>query len=286
MACKENVADIKRLTGTKAERFIFSGHLPDVPHIVSEHVCRPKCFGKFWPKNLDDFLDWELNEKNIASRPPGKGKHQSAPIAGGHVVYVGKHKDKRGSDRVERVYCAFEVLRMSPRFVAMHTSGKGGTIHAIERLVAGHLGKRLRQGKRGRPRAGPVKFTSFEKTGTIYSLWRNFRARRSWLGQCPDPIVARHLNRYWWVRRFDAAIERARRRGDVSEASERAITRRIMKGARTGKEIHWEFVGAVEAPPAVDAKGRPDPGERARWSWGQARPPRHVRRGAGCVRGG
>lgn len=235
MALPANVADIKPRANTETGDFIFSGQLPDVPNVVCGHICRPKCFGKLWPKSLDGFLDWELDEKNFASRPPGKGKHQSAPIAGRHVAYLGKHKDKRGSDLVERVYCAFEVLRLSPRFVAQHPSGKGGQTYTIERLIAARLNNRLGQSKRGRRRVGAdLKFLPFEKTGTVYSLWRSFRARHPWSAHCPDPVVARHLNLYWRVRNFDAAIGHARRHGDVSEASERAIARRIMEGSFTG----------------------------------------------------
>jgi hypothetical protein len=235
MPFRGKVSDIKRGTSTRTELFIFSAQPASVPNVSRDHICRSECYGKFWPKNPAEFLDWELDEDNVASRPPGKGKHQSAPIAGRHVAYVGMHKDKRGSDLVERIYCAFEVLRSSPRFVAQHTSGKGGRTYAIERLIAARLGKKLGQSRRGRRRAeAHLKFMPFEKTGTVYSLWRSFRARHPHSARCPDPVVARHLNLFWRVRNFGAEINRARRHGDVSEATECAIARRIMEGSSTG----------------------------------------------------
>jgi hypothetical protein len=213
-------------------RLVLTGQLADVPKIVPRHGCGPKCFGKFWPRNLDDFLNWELDPQEVASRLPGKGKHQGAPIAGRHVAYLGKHKDMRGSDLVTRIYCAFEVLRMSPGYTGKRKDSKGGRTAVIERLIEERLGQRLGHSRRGHPRKGrDPKFESFEKTGTVYSLWRSFRGRHPLRDQCPDPIVAGHLDRYWRVRNFAAAIERARRRGDVSEGTERAIARKIMKGS-------------------------------------------------------
>ena len=211
---------------------ILAAQPSDVSKIVAGHRCERKCFGKFWPTDVSAFLKWELSPTEIASRPPGKGKHQRGLIAGRHVAYPGKHKNMRGSDFVERVYCAFEVLRMSPRFIGKRKDGKGGRTGVIESLIANELGARVGHSRRGRPRKGQgTKFAPFEKTGTIYSLWYSFRIRHGWPDQCPDPIVAHHLDRYWRMRNFDAAMKRARRRGKVTEHLERGIAAKIIQGS-------------------------------------------------------
>lgn len=233
---------------------VLAAQPSDVCKIVPGHRCERKCFGKFWPKDVSAFLKWELSPTEVASRPPGKSKHQSAPIAGRHVGYFGKHKDMRRSDLVERVYCAFEVLRMSPCFVDRHADGKGGRTAVIEMLIGERLGARLGHSRRGRPRKGQApKFESFEKTGTIYGLWHRFRERHPWPEHCPDPIVARHLDRYWRVRNYDAAMKRARRQGGLSEAAEQAIARKIMEGSDGRGRLTFSL-GPQEGPPNI---GRP-----------------------------
>ena len=172
------------------------------------HTCTQKCFGRLWPKNVEDFLDFHLEPGNIAVRTPSPTRHQRAPMKGRHISRQGLIKHLRGSDFVERVYVAFEVLRMSPRFLAKRIEGKGGRTFTIEGIVEVRLGGRPRHNRRGRPlKEGAPKFTPSEKTGTIYSLWRSFKARHPWPGHCPDPIVAHHLSFYCKVRYGDLGCE-------------------------------------------------------------------------------
>jgi hypothetical protein len=165
--------------------------------IRNEHRCTPTCFDYLWPSDVEHFCDWLLDRNNIAKRVPNQTGHQRAPMQGRHTSIQGKTKRIRGSDLSERIYVAFEMLRMSPEYVNAHADGKGGKTFVIERTIESRLGHRPRDCGRSRPKQGSTpKFQPFEKTGTIYSVWRKFRERHPWKKQCPDPIVALHLQRY------------------------------------------------------------------------------------------
>jgi hypothetical protein len=115
-------------------------------------------------------------------------------MKGRHISIQGSSGRMRGSDQVERIYVAFEVLRMSPRYLAKQMQGKGGSTVVIEGLIQTRLGE-AGHSRRGRRHAGSSpKFMPHEKTGTIYSLWRSFKKRHPWPEQRPDPIVERHLH--------------------------------------------------------------------------------------------
>ncbi len=116
MGSQENAPDIKR-----AETVL--------------HTCTAKCFGYLWPRDVEDFCDWLLCPKNIAWRAPSPTHHQREPMKGLHISRALTDGLMRGWDRTQRIYVAYEVLRMSPDVVAKHAEGKGGATFTIERLI-------------------------------------------------------------------------------------------------------------------------------------------------------
>ena len=164
---------------------------------ISGHKCNRKCFG-LWPGNVTCFVDWLLEPGNIATRPPSQGGHQRQRMKSRYLTYdEGPSKLMRGTDRVERIYAVWEVLRMSSRYVTKHGSPGDPSFCTMERLIESRLRAGVGHGRRGRPlKQGTRKFHLSEKTGTNYGLWRTYRDRHQWKGQCPDPVVSRRLLEY------------------------------------------------------------------------------------------
>jgi hypothetical protein len=119
-----------------------------------------------------------------ARRPgaPARGGHPKSAIVGKFVSYSGKCRWRRGSDLVERIYAAAELLKRSA------LSDKEATSE-----VADLLGPRIGRSKRGRPPQDTVCDDLQRRAQIVRSLCNHFRKRHPWNEALPqhDPVVER-----------------------------------------------------------------------------------------------
>lgn len=113
-----------------------------------------------------------------AKRRSPRGGHPKDPIRGKFTVYFGICLWRRGSDFVERVYAAVEIL-------------KHGGLTEIEACleISAILGPRLGNSGRGKQRRRPK--DDLHAAEVVRSLYNDFRNRHPWKEKLPahDPIV-------------------------------------------------------------------------------------------------
>jgi hypothetical protein len=111
-----------------------------------------------------------------------RGGHPNSPIAGMFVSYSGECSWRRGSDRVERIYAAVELLKNS-----------GLTDKEAVLQVADLLGTGVGNSKRGRPSRQDVPDDLVRRGQIVRSLCNSFKKRHPWKEALPkhDPVVER-----------------------------------------------------------------------------------------------
>jgi hypothetical protein len=114
------------------------------------------------------------------TRTAPRGSRPKSPIAGMFVSYSGKCRWQRGSDRVERIYAAVELLKHS-----------GLTNKQAASEVAELLGTRIGNSKRGRPARGAVIHDLVRRAQIVRSLSNRFKQRHPWKEALPehDPVA-------------------------------------------------------------------------------------------------
>jgi len=111
-----------------------------------------------------------------------RGGHPKSPIAGIFVSYSGECSWRRGSDRVERIYAAVELLKNS-----------GLTAKEAVLQAADFLGTGVGNSKRGRPSKQDVPDDLVRRGQIVRSLCNSFKKRHRWKEALPkhDPVVER-----------------------------------------------------------------------------------------------
>jgi len=113
-----------------------------------------------------------------ARRSVQRGQHSDEPIRGDFICYSSRSTWRRGSDRVERVYAAVELLQRS-----------GLTNKEASLEVAAMLGQRIGNSGRGRKRRRPL--DELHRAETVRALYNDFKNRHPFKEKLPthDPIV-------------------------------------------------------------------------------------------------
>ncbi len=119
-----------------------------------------------------------------------RGGHPKTPIAGMFVSYSGTSSWRRGTDRVERIYAAVELLKHS-----------GMTDKEATSEVAELLGTRIGNSKRGRPPKDGVPRDLVRSSQIVRSLCNRFKERHPWKDalQKYDPIVEKWFGYAVWL---------------------------------------------------------------------------------------
>jgi hypothetical protein len=168
------------------------------------------------------------------SNSSARGGHPKSPIAGQFVSYSGECSWRRGSDRVERIYAAVELLKHS-----------GLTDKEAASEIAEILGTRIGNSKRGRPARATVPQDLVRRAAIVRSLYNHFKKRHPWKEALPehDPIVekwfAGAVQLAAWSEHFSGISESFFKEPKLQEI--RSIARTISACAKHLRDLYAEY---------------------------------------------